>query len=444
MVGLVASGLLPPGQRAEDLSNLQRGAALTFLALAYIFYAWAWNSVDVLRPYIAADLGLTLPEAGSLYSVQALGALVGAAINGQLADRFGRRRALMAVMVGYGVLLLSGTLVTSYSQVLLQRAIMGYFMGSMYPITVGIYSALFSQQVRGRVASIIIGASWLAASALGFAASAVFKAGLDWHVLLWVGIIPVILAAFAPLVVPDDRTLVPYGGHSLTVAKSKLPITELFAPALRKQTIMLTLLAGLNFFAYQAFSGWATTYLKTVRGFGNSDTGTIMGWMYGGSIVGGFFWGWVGDRYGRRASASGFFLTAALILFFLFVPFGVAGQSVVAFLYGAALGCSVVWGPWLAELYPQHLRSTAASIFNWGRVVSFVAPLITGFVAERFGLTYTMTLASAVFCVAAIIWLRLPETLNRENVASAEQLPISFGLPAGRQEAHIGTTPVER
>ena len=410
--------------RAEELSNTKRGVALAFLALAYIFYAWAWNSVDVLRPYIAAELGLTLPEAGSLYSVQALGALIGAIVNGQLADRFGRRRALMAVMVGYGVLLVSGAFVTSYAQVLVQRGVMGYFMGSMYPITVGIYSALFSQGVRGRVASVIIGSSWLAASALGFAASAVFSAGMDWHILLWVGAIPVVLSLFAPLVVPDDRKLIPYGGRSTTVtARGKLPITELFVPALRKQTLMLTLLAGLNFFAYQAFSGWATTYLKTIRRFDDADTNTVMGWMYAGSVLGGFFWGWVGDRFGRRASASGFFITAGLILFFLFVPFGVVGQSLVAFLYGSALGCSVVWGPWLAELYPQHLRSTAASIFNWGRIVSFFAPPLTGFIAQRFGLTYTMTLASVIFCVAAVIWLRLPETLNRRREPAPELVP---------------------
>ena len=401
---------------ADDLSNTRKGMALTFLAAAYVFYAWAWNTVDVLRPYIAADLGLTLPEAGSLYSVQALGALVGAVVNGQLADRFGRRRALMAVMVGYGVLLVLGTLVSSYPQVLAQRAIMGFFMGSMYPITVGIYTALFSQRVRGRVASIIIGSSWLAASALGFAAAAVFKAGLDWHLLLWVGLVPVVLSAFAPMIVPDDRRLVPQGGFIPSKAPAgKLPITELFTPALRRQTIMLTLLAGLNFFAYQAFSGWATTYLTSVRHFDNGETGTIMGWMYAGSIAGGFFWGWVGDRYGRRASAIGFFLTAALILVFLFFPLGLVGQSAVSFLYGAALGCSVVWGPWLAELYPQHLRSTAASIFNWGRVVSFVAPPLTGFIAERFGLAYTMTLGSAIFALAAFIWLSLPETLERER-----------------------------
>ena len=405
-----------PVFRAEDISNLRRGFALAFLALAYVFYAWAWNTVDVLRPYIARDLGLTMTQAGSLYSIQAIGALVGAVVNGQLADRFGRRRALMAVMVGYGVLLVSGSFVESYGQVLLQRGVMGYFMGSMYPITVGLYTGLFSKGVRGRVASVIMGSSWAAVSLLGFVSAAVFKAGLDWHVLLWVGAIPVVLSLFAPLVVPDDRTMTPYGGAATTeTVAGKLPIGELFTPQYRKQTITLTFLAGLNFFAYQAFTGWATTYLETVRRLDAADIGAIVGWTALASIFGGFFWGWVGDRFGRRAAAWGFFIAAGLIIAYLFAPLGVGGLQIVAFFYGAALACSTVWGPWLAELYPQHLRSTAASIFNWGRIVSFAAPLITGQLAESFGLAVTMSTASLTFVVAAVIWLRLPETLERRT-----------------------------
>lgn len=400
---------------AAGLSNTRRALALSFLALAYIFYAWAWNTVDVLRPYIAKDLGLTLTQAGSLYSVQAVGALIGAVVNGQLADRFGRRRALIAVMIGYGVLLCSGAFVQSYGQVLMQRGVMGYFMGSMYPITVGLYTGLFASRVRGRVASVIMGSSWAAVSLLGFISAAVFEAGLDWHVLLWVGAIPVVLSLFAPLCVPDDRRMVPVGGHATTAtAAGKLPIGELFVPEFRKQTLMLTLVSGLNFFAYQAFTGWATTYLKDDRGFSAADIGAIVGWTALASIFGGFFWGWIGDRYGRRAPAMGFFFAAGLILVYLFAPLDVGGLEVVAFLYGAALACSTVWGPWLAELYPQHLRSTAASIFNWGRIVSFAAPLITGQLAETFGLAVTMSTASLTFVVAALIWLRLPETLVRD------------------------------
>jgi MFS family permease len=405
---------------AEDMPLGRRLLALAFLSLAYIFYAWAWNTVDVLRPYIAGDLKLTLTQAGSLYSAQALGALLGAVINGQLADRFGRRNALVVVMIGYGSLLVLGTMVASYPQVLAQRLVLGYFAGSMYPITVGIYVGLFSSRVRGRIASIIMGSSYLAVSLLGFATTEIANYALDWHLLLWVGVIPVGLAFLAPLAVPNDRHMVPYGGTTISmVANGKLPIRELFSPQFRRQTILLTMVSGFNFFAYQAFSGWATTYLKTVRMFSDADVGVTVTWTFAGSVLGGFFWGWIGDRFGRRAPAIGFFFAALLILAFLYAPISPKTLDIVAFGYGSCLACSVVWGPWLSELYPSHLKSTAASIFNWGRMFSFFAPLLTGQIAEHFGLAVTMTIASVVFSAAALIWLSLPETLRRETVSSS-------------------------
>jgi MFS family permease len=407
--------------QAENLSAFRRYSALGFLASAYMLYSWAWNSVDVLRPYIAADLHLSLPQAGSLYSAQGLGALCGAVVIGQLADRFGRRNALMCVMVGYGVLLLSGLVVANYAQVLLQRCAMGFFMGSMYPITVGVYTGLFSPHVRGRVASVIMASSYLSISLLGVAATAAFKAHLSWHVLLWVGVLPVVLSPLALLIVPNDRRMVPFGGAATTsTAKGKLPISELFAPGVRRRTLMLATMIGLNFFAYQAFNGWATTYLKSVRHLGDADIGRTVTWMFAGSVFGSFAWGWVGDFLGRRISAVGFLFAAGLIGVYLFAPLQLFGLCIVAFLYGAALACSVVWGPWLAELYPAHLRSTAASIFNWGRIISFFAPLTTGAVAEHFGLASTMTIGSLVFVIAAGIWLALPETLAKRGVSLGE------------------------
>lgn len=396
-------------ESAAQLSLARRLGALGFLATAYILYSWAWNTVDVLRPYIAADLRLSLTQSGSLYSAQALGALTGAVINGQLADRFGRRRALMIVMVGFGTTLVLGTLVTSYAQVLIQRYVLGYFTGSMYPITVGIYAGLFAPAVRGRIASVIMGSSYLAVSLLGMASAIAFAHHWNWKILLWSGIIPIGLAFFAPLFVPNDLRVSP-NRRDVSETRGKLPIAELFSPGIRRRTISLTLLSGLNFFAYQAFSGWATTYLRSVRHLDDMSIGLSVTWMFAGSIIGGFFWGWIGDRFGRRAAAMGFFLAAVLILLYLFAPLGLLGLNIVAFGYGACLACSVVWGPWLAELYPPHLRSTAASIFNWGRIVSFVAPVITGQLAEHFGLSFTMTIASVVFSIAALIWLRLPET----------------------------------
>ncbi|RYD26649.1 MAG: hypothetical protein EOP89_06555 [Lysobacteraceae bacterium] len=83
--------------------------------------------------------------------------------------------------------------------------------------------------------------------------------------------------------------------------------------------------------------------------------------------------------------------------------------------FGLMLPASVIWGPWLAEIYPAYLRSTAASIFNWGRIISLFAPPATAALAGAFGLAFAMSTAVLSFLVAAAIWRTLPETLDRRN-----------------------------
>ena len=97
---------------AREIPLGRKVAALTFLLVAYFFYAWSWNTVDILRPYIKESLGLTLTQSGSLYTLQSIGAIVGAVVMGQVADKIGRRNALVISMIGYGTLLLAALLVT--------------------------------------------------------------------------------------------------------------------------------------------------------------------------------------------------------------------------------------------------------------------------------------------------------------------------------------------
>jgi MFS family permease len=403
--------------RAQDFTQGRRFAALAFLLIAYFFYAWSWNTVDILRPYIKESLGLTDLQAGSSYTLQSIGAILGAVVMGQVADKIGRRNALVISMFGYGAGLLSALLVSSYTGLIFQRIALGFFMGSMFPIAVGIYSGLFARDVRGLIAGFVLGIYNVAVAALGFLSAAAFRAGYDWTVLLWAGAVPVALALFAFLVIPDDRHFIPMDGHTddEATAKAALPIAELFKPGVAKQTILLATMTGLNFFAYQAFTGWATTYLKEDRGIPNTVVGDVLGWQFIGAAIGGLVWGWISDRFGRRVAAWGFVVAAALIPVYLFVPLPIGLLELTGFAYGLMLSCSAIWGPWLSELYPPHLRSTAASIFNWGRVISMTAPLITAPLAEAFGRAPVMSLASLSFLAAALIWFRMPETVIRKS-----------------------------
>ena len=403
--------------RAQEFTQSRRFGALAFLLVAYFFYAWSWNTVDILRPYIKESLGLTDFEAGSAYTLQSAGAIVGAVVMGQIADKIGRRNALVISMIGYGLGLLGALAVADYTGLMIQRIILGFFMGSMFPIAVGIYSGLFARDVRGVIAGIIFMVYNIAVATLGFMSAAAFKAGYDWKVLLWAGGVPVAIALFAFLVIPDDRHFIPMDGASddEAVAKSKLPITELFKPGVAKQTILLATMTGLNFFAYQAFTGWASTYLKEDRAIPDSVVGDVLGWQFIGAAIGGLVWGYVSDHFGRRRAAWGFVAAAAIIPVYLFVPMPIGLLELTGFMYGVMLSCSASWGPWLSELYPPHLRSTAASIFNWGRIISMTAPLITAPLADAFGRGPVMSLASISFLAAAVIWLSLPETVAKRS-----------------------------
>lgn len=393
---------------ADEAMSLRRRIAILFLLLGTeFFYGWAWNTVDVLRPYLRSSFGLTLVQAGSMYTAQGSGALIGGIVAGQLADRYGRRLMLALVVAGYGTLLIAGTVVETYFSLLAQRFLMGACMGGYFSVEVGIYVNLFRTSLRGRVAGLLNAFFSLSIVALGVAMGMVVDHG--WRALLWIGGIPaLVLAALALIVIPAHSPIDRFHARS-----GALPVLELFHRGVIRQTLMLAAMTGLNFFGYQAFSGWLSTYLIDVRHFDDGTAGRLVAVVYAGNIIGGFAWGWAADRFGRRFNAVGFVVAAAAIAVYLAAPNNLLVLRIAGITYGTALCCSVIWGVWLAELYPPHLRSTAASIFNWGRIISMIAPLATARMAGSVGLTASMASASVAFLLAALIWLFQRETLYR-------------------------------
>jgi MFS family permease len=108
------------------------------------------------------------------------------------------------------------------------------------------------------------------------------------------------------------------------------------------------------------------------------------------------------------------------VLAYLTVAQSPTALAVVGFCWGFAITASVAWAPWMSELYPARVRSSAMSIFNWGRIVSMMAPLVTGQIAASFGLESAMLLGAAGFGLGAIVWFALPETVPK-RVITADQ-----------------------
>ena len=401
--------------RAEDLTETRRWLMFAALMGVYVFYAFCWNTENFLRPYMAESLGLTKEQVAAFYSLQALGALIGALIIPQFADKYSRRNAFALIAVGFGIASIASLGVSSFSSALTQRFVMGFFLGGVFGCAVSLYVGLFSQTFRGLLGGIV---------------QLVYNGGdaaLSWFgrhyadqwqlVMVFGGIGAILAAAVVYLVVPNDRVLIPWGGKRTHAgASKKLAIVELFTDGYWKITLRLVVLCGLNFFAFQAFNGWITTYLKEVLGYGPDMVGKLLTAMHVGSMVGAIAWGLAADRYGRRFNAWGFFLAAVFIVVYMNVPQSPWMLAGAGFVYGGSLVSICCWGPYFAELYPEHLRATAASIFNWGRVVSLFGALLAGAIAQRYGLHTIMYIGGVTFLVGAIIWWSLPETLGAENL----------------------------
>jgi MFS family permease len=401
--------------RAEDISLRRRVVAFVLLMIFEFFYGWSWNTVDVLRPQIREELGLSLTQAGSAYTAQSLGALIGAVMFGVLADRIGRRPVLFAIVLGTAAAAAAGAYVDSFGMLLAQRFILGLFLGANFPVLIATYMGLFPSSMRGKLASIGQGTYNLSVIALG-AAYGIFADRSDWHLLLLIGSVPaLLLAPLILLLIPDDRRMTAWGADPDEPRAGRMPLLELFSPALRRKTCLLFLLVALNFFAYQAFAGWTTTFLKDERGLPPGAIGWIISTQFTGALIGGFFWGWFSDRFGRRSAGIGFALGALAVLAYVSIAKSPPALAAAGFCWGFAINASVAWAPWMSELFPTRVRSSAMSIFNWGRIVSMTAPLITGQIAAKFGLETAMSLAVLGFGLGGVVWFMLPETVARRD-----------------------------
>lgn len=402
--------------RAEDISTARRWVIFGAIMLPYLFYAFCWNTENFLRPYLADALHLTRQQTASFYSAQALGALLGAILISQIADRFSRRTTFAAISVGFGLAALCSLFVSSFVTALVQRFVMGFFLGGIFGCAVSLYVGMFAPAVRGLLSGIVqlvynggdATLSWFGR----------LYAAEDWrHVMVIGGVGAAVSGVVAYFVIPRDSAMLPWGAtaRSATAPAHRAAIVELFAAGRWRLTSRLALLCGLNFFAFQAFNGWITTFLKEEHGFSADQVGKVATALHVGSMIGAIFWGLIADRFGRRANALGFAMAAGFIVIYLSVPATPILLGIVGFLYGFCLVASGIWGPYFAELYPEHLRATAASIFNWGRIVSLFGALLSGAIAQRFGLQTIMFMGAAVFFAGALLWWTFPETLVRQR-----------------------------
>lgn len=402
---------------ADAMGRVERTAIYLILLFASLAYNYNFVLIDYIRPFLTRHAGMTLADTAWLYTAQGSGVLIGSVIAPVLVSRFGSRLTLIGALGALCALTVGNELVVDYRAWLLMRFLVGLALTGTYTASITMLANLFPPHLRGRLLSVNMAMFSVALLSVGSLGALVGEEG--WRTLIRVGAAaPAIAALLTLFFLPDDRRIAVYGdGEAATVVNDvRGSWGEMLHGRRLRLTLSCLLLAGLNFCAYQFYSGFITTYLLEVRHFGAGLAGLFVSVDGIGTLIGSLLWGTIADRYGRRVNAVGFALAAAFTIVFLVAPVSTPVLLLVELGYAICLSCTNIWAAYFAELFPVRLRPMGTSLFHGGHVVSLLAPVIVTVVAAHAGLVVGMSLAPATFLLGALIWATLPETLRTASL----------------------------
>lgn len=415
----MSSGAATVSFRLQDVTKEQRR---TLLAAAL---GWALDSFDVMLyamvlAYIMRDLGMTKGTAGLLNTLTLLASGTGGILFGFIADRIGRKRALMASILTYSICSFASGLATTVVVLAFIRFILGLGMGGEWNTGATLVAETWPTHLRAKAIS-IVQSSW----ALGYAAAALV-AGImlqfvNWRYVFFVGILPALVTLWIRSDVPESEMWQTKGVGNTESAVS-VQFATIFSPEFRKSTLALLALNFFGMFSWWGLFTWIPPYLSLPvtqggRGFGvMGTTGFLLTLNLLGMFPGYLCYGWVADRLGRRGAFVLFLgMAAVLVPFYAMarnpVAILVLGMAVAFFGTGFFSGSGIIG----SEIFPTAVRARALGFtYSGARTLSAISPYIIGHLGETRGLAWAFFLCAAGFFLAALVATQLPETLGKQ------------------------------
>ncbi|MFG1947073.1 Cmx/CmrA family chloramphenicol efflux MFS transporter [Nonomuraea sp. NPDC048826] len=158
-----------------------------------------------LLPEMAADLGVSVPDAGLLISGFAVGMLVGAPVLAVLTLRWPPRTALLAFMAVFAGSHVAGALTSSYGVLLATRVVGAFVYAGFWAVAAVTAIRLVPDGARGRAMSVVAGGLTVA-TLLGLPAGTLVGQNLGWRAAFWaVAALSALAAAGVLATVPATR-----------------------------------------------------------------------------------------------------------------------------------------------------------------------------------------------------------------------------------------------
>lgn len=374
--------------------------------LAYMFDAMEIILLSLALPAIREDLQLSPAQGGLLATATLLGIGLSSVLAGYVSDNFGRKTALIASLATFGAFTAALAVVPSFELFLLLRFVAGFGLGGVWGVVSAYVVETWPSESRGRAAAFVL-SSFPIGGVVAAVLSGVFLP--DWRLMFFVAGVGVVLPLL--VVIPLFPESSAWTEARAADTGGRVSVTEIFAPDVRRRTIVATLVAGLALTGWWGGSTWLPTYLATDRGIPTATVAVFMTVLNLGMFVGYNVFGLIADRIGRRSAIILSLLGVAVTL-----PLYALTANQTALLWFGPLfaffaAFTGLFGSYIGELFPTRIRTTGAGFcFNVGRGVSAFAPFGLAAVAGVIGLSGGLLVCAVFFAAAGLLTFLLPRS----------------------------------
>ncbi|KVO47032.1 MFS transporter [Burkholderia ubonensis] len=352
----------------------EKPAIATTLALCFaiaLLEGLDLQSVGVAAPRMAHEFGLTVSQMGVAFSAGTFGLLPGAMLGGRLADRFGRKRVLIASVALFGLLSIATAQASSFAMLVVVRVLTGIGLGGAMPNLI----ALSSEAVEPRARSSAVAAMYCGIPFGGVIASliGVLLAGdAEWRHIFYVGGVgPLLLVPLLIGLLPESRAYLGVAG-----AERASVAHTLFGGGRTLSTLTLWVSYFCTLIVLYFLLNWLPS-LMAARGLDRAHVGLVQIAFNVGGGLGALGIGAAMDRMRATRVVGGMYAGIVLSLAALAAAPGFASLAAAAFAAGMfVIGGQSVLYALAAIYYPTAMRGTGVgTAVAVGRLGSVVGPL---------------------------------------------------------------------
>jgi len=416
------------------------------LSTATLFDGFDSAMFGFAAPEVRSSLGISREQWGLVSGATRCGVMASFVFL-LSADRFGRRSVLMWTVVGFTVFNGLTAFVTSQAAFIVCQLLARLFLTAEFALAVIVISEEYPARLRGRAIAILtslatVGVMLMAkiqpfvllpegaeSNALHDLGQLLVRTGQawlglepspeSWRALYALGMLPLALIFVLRLSLRETRRFSEAASHSEPVRRSaRVALRDAlrpWQPRYRRRTAIVALLWNCVHLVTAPSVVYWVIYAREDLGLTTSQVGSIVFWGYGGGVAGHFVAGWLIDRVGRKHTCAGFYVAAAVSIFWLYHAPSLAGQYVwmisTVFCFAAAMTATHVYA---SELFPTEIRATG---YGWttnflGRVTEATTPVAIGLlIGPLGGIPPAIAVVAVGPIVGALLVLRYaPET----------------------------------